>query len=239
MKIRGIANPYALQPFLNRVIHADCLELLQEFPDECIDILLTDIPYGISYQSNRRVKTKKFRKLHGDRDIAEWFPDFLHCAVRILKPQSNFLCFCHAKTFATIYPIISNTRELHYRTLLTWDKEWHGSGDLKATWSPTTEFILHAQKGRRALFGGRSQNIIRVQRLASTHLQHSTQKPLSLLTQLIEPTTQPGEVVLDPFCGSGSTCKAASLLWRHYIGIEIDSDNYRVAVTNMKSLKHE
>ena len=64
---------------------------------------------------------------------------------------------------------------------------------------------------------------------------HLTQKPLDLMKALIELSTQKGQVVLDPFCGSGTSLLAAKLLQRHYIGIELDPQFFETANTRVKN----
>ena len=63
---------------------------------------------------------------------------------------------------------------------------------------------------------------------------HPTQKPVSILRPYIEAFTQPGDTVLDPFCGSGSTLVAAKKTGRNYIGIEIDSAHHRTAAERVR-----
>ena len=74
-----------------------------------------------------------------------------------------------------------------------------------------------------------SNNMIKTKKEKSDHGLHPTQKPISLMNALIELTTKPEQIVLDPFMGSGSTCVAAKALGRKYIGFEIDENYYNVA----------
>ena len=67
---------------------------------------------------------------------------------------------------------------------------------------------------------------------------HPTQKPIEALTPLIEAFTKPGDLVLDPFCGSGSTLAAAQRLRRDWIGIELDNGHYRTASKRLASPQH-
>ena len=72
------------------------------------------------------------------------------------------------------------------------------------------------------------------------HGNHPTQKPLSIMKQLIEIVTNPDDIVLDPFMGSGSTCVAAALTGRRYIGIELSEEYYNIAsarISNLSELK--
>lgn len=79
-----------------------------------------------------------------------------------------------------------------------------------------------------------SQNIIKTKKEKSDHKLHPTQKPLLLMNALIELTTLPGQVVLDPFMGSGSTCLAAKSLNRQYIGFELDKNYFDIAQNRIK-----
>lgn len=66
---------------------------------------------------------------------------------------------------------------------------------------------------------------------------HPTQKPVGVLRPLIEAFSQPGDVVLDPFCGSGSTLAAAHELKRRYVGIELDAGHHHTATVRLQALK--
>ncbi len=79
-----------------------------------------------------------------------------------------------------------------------------------------------------------SSNMIKVSSSAGDHGMHPTQKPVSLMESLIKLTTQEGQVVLDPFCGSGSTLVAAKNLNRKYIGIEYSEEFYAIAKARLE-----
>ena len=67
--------------------------------------------------------------------------------------------------------------------------------------------------------------------------KHPTQKPLSILKELIKSVTNPNDIVLDPFMGSGSTCVAATQLKRRYIGIELNKEYYEIAKSRIKEVE--
>ena len=91
------------------------------------------------------------------------------------------------------------------------------------------EMIVYATKGRRHLNGTRESNVLYFDRPASSKYRHPTEKPLNILEYLIEKSSKEGELVLDPFMGSGSTCVAAKNKKRKYIGIELDPQWFNVA----------
>lgn len=84
-----------------------------------------------------------------------------------------------------------------------------------------------------------SDNVIKVQTDAKDRGLHPTQKPVRLMQALIELTTTPGQMVCDPFCGSGTTLVAARTLDRHFIGIEISEEYHRVAAKRLRDLERD
>lgn len=79
-------------------------------------------------------------------------------------------------------------------------------------------------------------NIIKVKIESSDHGKHVAQKPLNLMKLLVELVTVEGQIVLDPFMGSGTTCIAAKMLDRKYIGIDIDPKNVKIAINRLEKL---
>ncbi|MDI6814179.1 MAG: site-specific DNA-methyltransferase, partial [Desulfitobacteriaceae bacterium] len=105
-------------------------------------------------------------------------------------------------------------------------KEEHSAGDVKGSFAPRHERIVHAVKGSPEV-SPRKADVFQVPR-AKREI-HPMEKPVDLLKQLIECTTTEGDLVLDPFAGSGSTCLAALELNRNFIAFEIDSGYYEKA----------
>lgn len=115
------------------------------------------------------------------------------------------------------------------KSVLVWDRLHQGMGDLKGSFAPRYDTCIFAVKGRYTLPGGRPDDVIQCQRVSNTELLHPNEKPLTLMRQLIEATTAPGALILDPFAGSGSTLAAAALTGCQYIGIEINATHHAAA----------
>ncbi|MBI5059441.1 site-specific DNA-methyltransferase [candidate division KSB1 bacterium] len=188
--------------FRNQFICGDCFELLHEVPDECIDLVLTDPPYGIDYQSNRRVAREKLPKFQNDGDL-RWVDGWVEQMHRVLKPDTHFYCFTRFDMYPTFYRSIS--RLFKVKNCLIWAKNNHGSGDLNGSFAPQHEMIIFAAKGTRHLNGPREGDLLDCENVPSAHRLHATQKPVKLLRQLIEKSSDPHGIVLDPFAGTGST----------------------------------
>ena len=208
---------------LNQIIQGDCLEVMKTFPDKCVDLVLTDPPYGMDYQSSWR--TDKYDKIDGDISL-EWLPIFLSEAFRVMKDNTHIYLFCND------YAISDFRRELEKagftpKRALVWIKNNHTSGDLEGDYANKTEFIIWAHKGRRKLNGNRDTNVIHEKRQATEY--HPTQKPVDLMRYLIEKSTTDSDTILDPFLGSGTTAVACKQLKRNFIGIEISKDYCNIA----------
>ncbi len=216
------------EEFLNRFICGDCFEKLRELPDECIDLVLTDPPYGIDYQSNRRVARPKLPKFENDIDLS-WVAGWVDEVHRVLKNDRHFYCFTRFDMYPIFYNAISERFKV--KNCLIWVKNNHGSGDLNGSYAPQHEMIIFAVKGKRDINGRRDADVIGGMNVPSAHRAHATQKPVDVLRQLIEKSTEPNEIVLDPFAGVGSTglaclstAKDGDHHPRNYVLIELNPD---------------
>ncbi len=211
-------------PWHNTVFKGNNMDVLKSMPSETVDLILTDPPYNINYRSNRRVKKAKFKHLENDNNN-DWIPEFAKEAHRVLKNDRHLYCFCRHDTYPQFIAAFQEAGFKLKRTLI-WVKNNHGSGDLKGDYAPQDEWIIYCHKGRRELFGKRISNVLYFPRLNSDKLRHSTEKPTKLLEKLIEKSTKKGELVLDPFAGSGSTMFAAKEKERYYCIIELADAYY-------------
>ena len=115
------------------------------------------------------------------------------------------------------------------KSVIVWDRMVHGMGDLKSTFAPRYDTCIFAVKGSYAFPDGRPQDVIPCQRLDGAKLTHPNEKPVDLMRQLIEVTTKPGDLILGPFAGSGTTLVAALQSGRRYIGVELSPEHYETA----------
>lgn len=215
------------------IYHGDCREVVQDMPSDCVDLLLTDPPYGKNFQSNRR--ELKFEKIVGDDgslDVTDALLDCLNC----LRRGRHVYVF--GKLDLSRLPLCQPVE-------LIWDKGIIGMGNLESPWGsshePITFAVYEISKANRDKDYGRlaarmrKGSILRVQRNQSGQVKnHPTEKPVMLLRQLIESSSIMGETVFDPFMGSGSTLVAAQLEGRGAIGIEIEEKNCETAAKRLR-----
>lgn len=199
--------------FVNKIIQGDCREILRELPAESVDLLLTDPPYGMRYRPHGA------RPIVGDDDLS-WFRPFIREAYRVLKPNTHAYLFCNEYELATFRAEMAEAG-FKVKRLLVWVKDQNSAGDLRGDYANRTEYLLFGHKGRRLLTGRRDANVLSFKR-AGRKREHPTEKPSAILKYLIEKSSLAGELVLDPFAGSGTTCRAAKDLGRRFLGIEID-----------------
>ena len=115
------------------------------------------------------------------------------------------------------------------KSVIVWDRMTHGMGDLKSAFAPRYDTCIFAVKGSYAFPDGRPVDVIQSQRLDGSKLTHPNEKPVDLMKRLIEATTKPNDLILDPFAGSGTTCVAALQSGRRYIGVELSPEHYETA----------
>ena len=211
---------------LDGVTCGDCIDVLSYLPARSVDFVLTDPPYLVRYQDRRG------RRVINDDNDAWLKPAF--CQIyRVLKHDSlcvSFYGWDKVDTFMAAWreagfrpvgnivfrkPYASRSRYLSYR---------HESAYLLAKGIPA--------------FPDRPPPDVLDWRYSGNRL-HPTQKPVESMKPLIDAYTRPGAVVLDPFCGSGSTLVAARELGRRYIGIDLDPDHHRTARTRLHPCRAE
>lgn len=210
------------------VVCGDCLEILPTLLDGCVDLVCTDPPYGIDYQSTRRTDRSQWKpKIANDKTpCLEWLP---------MAGGGRLVCFCRWDVEADFVMAI---REAGYdiKSQVIWDKMIHGMGDLEGEFAPQHENIVYATKQRWTWPGSRPKSILRFQRVMPECLVHPNEKPVELLCELISCLSITGDLVLDPFCGSGTTCVAAKMLGRRYIGIEISPEYCEIARQRLEAV---
>lgn len=204
----------------------DCLESLKVLPDESVDLILIDPPYGINYLS--RSKSLSTTRIVNDGQEAYALLDkALAIAERKLKPNRHVLVFTNFQAIEFMGPIVR--QYFRIKGECVWIKNNGTRGDLKGAWGRAHENIIHAHKGRGILNGKRDLDVFEYKRVACQHMIHPTEKPVELLKYIIEKTTQPGEAVLDCFMGSGSCGQACLETGRRFVGMELVPELFEAA----------
>ncbi len=196
---------------------------LKQIPDESVDLIIIDPPYGIEFKTNfRNEESDTIGEISLDNEkIFETFPDVVKECYRILKNNSAIYCFSRWDVTERFRAILNKYFDIKNR--LNWVKNNWGMGDLTGTYAMQCEDIIFAVKGKHILNNGRDTDFLKFDRVAN--LLHSHQKPIELLDFLINKSSKRGDTVLDCYAGSGSTIISAVNLGRKSIGIELN-DKY-------------
>jgi site-specific DNA-methyltransferase (adenine-specific) len=225
----GLPKPYYDKGGIT-IYHGDCREILPHLPQ--VDLIATDPPYGIAYETAWRSRGDKLRvEVRNDTTldvVAEAWPLILDR----LKDDRHWYAFATTKP-ATMHKAIEVFRTA--KQTLVWDKGDRGTvGDLEAGFGEACEAIFYGMKGRRPLNGKRPRSVIRFDWSGTMDPVHPTVKPVSLMQRLLAMSANEGELVLDPFMGSGPTLRAAKNLGMRAIGIELEERYCKAAVERLR-----
>ena len=192
------------------MVEAEARELLASLPDESVDLVVTDPPYHFE---------------RGTSYFRDWFPELADREspslvaelFRVLRWDRHCYLFCDRRTLP-LFDAATEMAGFRVHPPLVWDKDWLGLGG--GAWRSQYEFVGWYEKGSRAGSSRRGANVLRARR---PHRGYPTEKPVAVLRTLVEQASKPGELVLDPFCGSGSTGQAARELRRRALLCDVDT----------------
>ncbi|GAG30051.1 unnamed protein product [marine sediment metagenome] len=204
----------------NKIIHRDCIKVLRKLPNNCIDLIITDPPYGddVAYGFNNKIIKNNKNPLVNCSALAEFY--------RILKRNSSVYIFTNWKHYPFLTEFIIRYTKFKIRHLIVWKKHNFGLG-----WAfrHQYEMILVLEKGKPKYNLTNFSDVQTCSHINHNKNNHPHQKPIDLITKMILHSSKEGDVVLDPFCGSGSVCVACQQTNRKWIGVEIDGGWVRVA----------
>lgn len=207
------------------VICTDAISLLDSLDPGSASLIIADPPYGIGYHSNRY----KDRNPHAPitRDWNFQIGGFLQAVHRSLQETGALYLFCRWDVLPLWTPLVP-TYHLKVKTMIVWMKDNWSAGDLTGSFGNQYETILFITKGRHQLRGKRYSNIWCFPRIPARRLLHPAQKPVELLERMIESSSDAGDIIVDPFCGSGSTGEAAQRMGRGFLLGDIDPNMIRM-----------
>ena len=204
--------------------HGDSRDVLPLLDAGSIDLIVTDPPYGLDmFRAGRETSGQRLAEHQGTMyddeptkimDVLDQV--FMHAA-RLLKPDGHAYVFFHMTRYETIYLMLRKHFGHCDEVPIIWIKNTPGIGDPNQAWTYAYEPCFWVNRGR-SLMKPQAFNYLKYDTVSKKI--HATQKPVPLLRHLIQASSVPGEVVLDPFAGSGSTLVAAAQLGCKFIGVE-------------------
>ena len=210
-----------------QLFQADALEWLSSLPAESVDLCCADPPYE-SLEKHRAHGTTT-RLSHSTASSNDWFRTIPNSSLetlvgqfyRVLKPNRHAYMFCDDETSDLLAPLAVAAGFKNWGRLV-WDKRKIGMG---YHYRRRHEFILFWEKGKKRLNDLGIPSVLEFPRVRG----YPAEKPVELLEVLIRQSTHPGELVLDPFFGSGSCAEACRRQGRNFQGCDISEEAHRYA----------
>lgn len=193
----------------NQFICGDAAQVLKDAPERSVDLVVTDPPYLVRY------KDRTGRTLANDDNPGAVLA-VIDEVYRILKPNSYCISFCGWNAVAEFS---GRWKALGFSIVgrIVWVKPY-ASRQGHTRYQHESAFVL--AKGWPSKPADPIPDVLRWEYTGNKH--HPTEKAVSVLEPLIKGFSKPGDVVVDPFCGSGSSCVAAALYGRDYIGVDVE-----------------
>jgi len=222
----------------NKILLGDCYELIKQIPDKSVDCIYTDVPYEM--QSGGKgagaFGDRIYKLIRSDmKNIIEGFNySILNEFVRISR-NLNLFIWCNKQQ---LKPIIEFFKE-YSMEILVWAK-LNPTPFTNNNWLPDLEYCLYFRDEGVILNDGynlKSKWFCSSLNVNDKKLyEHETIKPLELVKRHLEHATQPNDLVLDCFSGSGTTCVAAKELGRRFIGMEIDPRYHKISIDRLNGI---
>lgn len=239
---------------INQIYNIDCIEFMKNLPSNFIDLTVTDPPYLINYSSFRTNS-----KIIKNDDNNDWVSPFFEELSRVVKNGSHLYCFCDFEMSSDF--LVEIRKYWKVRNLLCIPRAVKGNGGDRI-YQQQFEYCIFATRGKKD--EGRKFNQTQILKPSEGYLKdkrysakdwlyrlpdhwywtkasdfnhnrlHPNQKNISCLKNMIELSSNEGEIVFDPFSGSGSTIVAAKELNRNWIGCEIDKNYFDISLNRIK-----
>jgi site-specific DNA-methyltransferase (adenine-specific) len=208
----------------NTIINGNCIEKLHELPANSVDFILTDPPYLVNYRD------RAGRSIQNDAQ-SDWLLPAMREAYRVLKQDRVAVMFYG---WTRVDAFFTAWKSAGFRPV--------GHLVFRKTYASKTGFLSYQHEQAYLLAKGRPPLPARpiadvIDMPYSGNKLHPTQKPIHALIPLVQSFTLPGELILDPFAGSGSTCAAAKLTGRKYLGVELDAAYVKLALARMNQIR--
>ena len=226
---------------INKIHQGDCLELMKDIPDNSVDMVLCDLPYGISRNSGfSSGKLKKFNVI--SQQFGSWDKKNIDLSLlskgsyRILKKGGVCVFFYDIWDSKTIKIAFNNFNQPR---ILIWTKTNPVPINSRINvLSNAQEFAFSFVKKGKLTFNGKYHNCNFNYPIChgKERTKHTTQKPLKLFEEIITLYTNKSDIVLDMCIGSGTTAIASINTDRNFIGIELDKEYVKVAQQRIKEV---
>jgi len=248
-----------LKKWLNTIQNMDCVEGMKQLPDESIDLIIADPPYGLDKDFGNDSD-----KIKGEKYI-EFTKKWTDIAIEKLKPNGSFYIFLTWQYSPEVFSLLK--KKLLMINEIIWDRKVPSMGGSTRKYSSVHDTIGFFVKGKKYYFDldsiripydpetkkARTRSIFigkpwlekgynpkdvwvncRIHKQDPERENHPTQKPLEIINRMIKASCPKNGVVLDPFMGSGTTAVSCILNNRNFIGFEINPKYYQMSLKRIE-----
>lgn len=235
---------------INEIILGDCVDEMEKLPDGVASLIITDPPFGIDYES--RLRSETFGKIEGDGKDDPVLSWAFSRSYRVLKENSHLYTFTRWDVLARFIRLLEYWN-FNIKNCLVGGRSGHSCGDLNYAFSPSYEMILFAHKGKRDFNKTTIKRLsdgdgyvrrfddcidwLPVNEPSKSIMFHPTQKSLELVEFFMLLSSNKGDLVIDPFSGSGITAIAAWDLGRDFICYEINEEYHKKSLKYLEEFK--
>ena len=230
-----------MEEYLNRVANKDCVEGMKELSSNgvSVDLMIADPPYVISRESNfHTMKDRKNARTgtrFGDWDEEFDNTDWINASYDILKDGGSLIVFNDFKKVSTVIDIATNAG-FEFKDVIVWEKSNPMPRNRERRYIPSLELMIWFVKKKTAKWVFNRQDdpyqspIMKFPSESGGAFKrfHPTQKPVKLIEKLISIHSNPGDLVLDPFMGSGTTAIASINTDRNFTGFELEKKYFDI-----------
>ena len=204
-----------------KLINGDCLERMSRMPDKSVDMILTDIPYGVVNRDDNGLRNLNKEKADiFDLDINKMLEEFYRVS------RGQIIIFCGKEQFSSIYEFFANQKGT--TRPIIWHKSNPSPMNGQYVYLSGVELAVWFKPKGRKVFNAHCKNTVFKHPNGSRKI-HPTQKNVDLFEELIIDNTNENEIVFDPFMGNGTTGIACLNTNRKFIGIELDEKYFNLA----------
>lgn len=204
----------SIEEFKNKIIHGDCLEVMKDIPDNSIDLVITDPPYGdnCSYgRENKEILNNEDEEINY-RFINNIYPK--------MKDNTNLYLFTNWKFITKLRNYIENNTLFKIRIVLVIVKNNIGMG---YSFRNQYELCIVMEKGNPKYNLNNFSNVLFMENINHDKDTHPHQKGIEILEKIIRHSSKKGDIIFDGFLGSGSIIEACIKQDRNYVGVELDN----------------